>query len=66
MLQPQAILIPLAAVIHYGQLQAVKVVEGQRVHTRHIRTGKQYGEQIEVLSGLRDGDVILLNSGMKQ
>ena len=64
--QRQAILIPLAAVIHYGQLQAVKVVEGQRVHTRHIRTGKQYGEQIEVLSGLRDGDVILLNSGMKQ
>ncbi len=60
----RAILIPQAAVIHYGQLQAVKVVEGQRTHTRHIRTGKQYGDQVEVLSGLRDGETILSNSGL--
>lgn len=64
--QRQAIMIPVTAILHYGQLQAVKVVEGQRLHTRHIRTGKQYGEQIEVLSGLRDGETILRNSGLAQ
>jgi RND family efflux transporter MFP subunit len=64
--QRQAIFIPRSAVLHYGQLQAVKVVEGQRLHTRHIRTGKQYGEQVEVLSGLRDGETILVNSGLVQ
>jgi len=60
----QAILIPMTAVLHYGQLQAVKVVDGNTLHTRHVRTGKQYGNEIEVLSGLRDGETILVNSGL--
>jgi len=60
----QALLIPVSAVLHYGQLQAVKVVEEGQLHTRHIRTGKQYGEQIEVLSGLRDGETLLADSGL--
>lgn len=62
----QALLIPKAAVLHYGQLQAVKVVDGRQVHTRHIRTGKQFGERIEVLSGLRDGESILADSGLME
>lgn len=60
----QALLIPLSAVLHYGQLQAVKVVAGGFLHTRHIRTGKQYGDKVEVLSGLRDGETILVDSGL--
>lgn len=60
-----ALLIPTAAVLHYGQLQAVKVVEGQQWHTRHIRTGKVYGEQVEVLSGLHEGETILLEGGLQ-
>lgn len=62
--QQQTLLIPNTAVVHYGQLQAVKVLVDQRWQTRHIRTGKQYGEQIEVLSGLHDGDTILSHSGL--
>lgn len=62
--EQQALMIPVAAVLHYGQLQAVKVVDGQQWHTRHIRTGKQYGDRIEVLSGLRDGETILADSGL--
>lgn len=57
----QTLLIPQQAVIYYGQLQAVKVVEDQGVHIRHIRIGKHYGDQVEVLSGLRDGETILSN-----
>lgn len=57
-----ALLIPVSAVLNYGQLQAVRVVENNRLLTRHIRTGRQYGEQIEVLSGLRDGETILADS----
>ncbi len=60
----QILLIPVTAVLHYGQLQAVKVLEGEQLHTRHIRTGKQYGEQIEVLSGLNDGEIVLSHSGL--
>lgn len=62
--EQQALLIPETAVLHYGQLQAVKVVDGQQLHTRHIRTGKRFGDRVEVLSGLRDGDIILTDSGL--
>ncbi len=62
----QSLMIPAAAVVRYGQLQAVKVVEGQRLTMRHIRTGKQYGEQLEVLSGLHEGETIVSNGGLLQ
>lgn len=58
--EQQTLLIPASSVVHYGQLQAVKVVENGQLQTRHIRTGKQYGDQLEVLSGLRDGETILI------
>ena len=55
----QAIFIPKSAVVHYGQLQAVTIVDGQRGHVRHIRTGKENGSLVQVLSGLHDGDIII-------
>ncbi len=58
------LLIPVSAVLHYGQLEAVKIVDGNQVYNRHIRTGKQKGNKVEVLSGLRDGETILINSGL--
>jgi RND family efflux transporter MFP subunit len=60
--QQSALFIPASAVLQYGQLEAVKVVTANQVYTRHIRTGKQQGEQVEVLSGLREGETILSNS----
>ena len=60
----QAIFIPKSAVVHYGQLQAVTIVDGQRGHVRHIRTGKELGELVQVLSGLHDGDTIMIESGL--
>ncbi|WP_347988847.1 efflux RND transporter periplasmic adaptor subunit [Methylomonas sp. AM2-LC] len=60
------LLIPVSAVLHYGQLQVVKVVVGNLLHNRHIRTGKQYGEQLEVLSGLQEGEIILVTGGKAQ
>jgi RND family efflux transporter MFP subunit len=64
--EQQALLVPVAAIVYYGQLQAVKVVDGQRLITRHVRTGKRYGEQVEVLSGLHEGETILGNGGLLQ
>ncbi|OAH98652.1 efflux transporter periplasmic adaptor subunit [Methylomonas methanica] len=59
----QALMIPAAAILHYGQLEAVKVIDGERLSTRHIRTGKTYGGQVEVLSGLYEGESILSDGG---
>jgi RND family efflux transporter MFP subunit len=61
----QAIVIPKSSIVHYGQLQAVRVVDGQRLHIRHIRTGKDYGNQVQVLSGLHEGDTIMIEGGLK-
>ena len=61
--EQQALLVPASAILHFGELQAVKILEGGQTHIQHIRTGKRYGDKLEVLSGLHDGDTILLESG---
>jgi membrane fusion protein, multidrug efflux system len=59
--QHEALLIPISAVQHIGQLEVVKVLsEGQQL-VRHIRTAKTFGDQIEVISGLRAGEIIMTN-----
>jgi RND family efflux transporter MFP subunit len=51
------ILIPRTAVIHSGQLTGIYIVdETQTAKFRLIRIGRTFGESIEVLSGLKEGD----------
>ncbi len=61
LLQPgekrKVLLIPSAAVVRSGQLETVTVAgEGPR----HVRTGKARGDRVEVLSGLRAGDEVIV------
>ncbi len=64
--QRSVLMIPVSAVLHYGQLEAVKIVDNNQLYTRHIRTGKKVADKIEVLSGLRVGETILINSGFQE
>ncbi|MGW8324387.1 MAG: efflux RND transporter periplasmic adaptor subunit, partial [Desulfobacterales bacterium] len=51
------ILIPVTAVIHSGQLTGIYIVDDtQTAKFRLIRTGRTFGDSIEVLSGLKEGD----------
>jgi RND family efflux transporter MFP subunit len=51
------ILIPVTAVIQSGQLTGIYIVDDtQTAKFRLIRTGRTFGESIEVLSGLNKGD----------
>jgi len=52
------LLIPASAVGRSGQLEWVRVLEEGGIHIRHVRTGKTAGSEIEVLSGLREGERI--------
>jgi len=54
-----ALLVPASAVTRAGQLEIVRVLENGEARVRHVRTGKTYGELVEVLSGLREGERIL-------
>jgi RND family efflux transporter MFP subunit len=59
--QHQALLIPNSAVIRVGQLESVKVVSGEEIGLRHIRTAKTFADKIEVISGLRAGEMVVIN-----
>ena len=53
------LVIPRRAVRQVGQLELVEVVEqGQRIR-RAIRTGRTIGEDVEVLSGLREAEEVV-------
>ncbi len=57
----QILQVPLKTILQRGQLASVFVVDSSQVlHLRLIKTGKQYGDQLEVLSGLNDGDRIVV------
>lgn len=59
--QKQILKVPVKAILQHGQLVSVFVVDSsQAVRLRLIKTGKQYGDQLEVLSGLNDGDRVVV------
>ena len=50
------LLVPQTAITAQGQLSVVYVVDDRQIaHFRLVRTGKVYGDQVEVLSGLNNG-----------
>jgi RND family efflux transporter MFP subunit len=50
--------VPASAVIHRGEVNAVYVVTDGRLSLRQLRLGDVSGDQIEVIAGLKSGDVI--------
>jgi HlyD family secretion protein len=54
------ILIPLDALYEVGQLELVRVVEGNTWYNRYVRTGKRYNNRIEVLSGLEKDEIVAI------
>ncbi len=50
-----------SAVISRDGRKAVFVVKGRRVEETPLRTGREFGEMVEVLEGVRQGDRIVLN-----
>lgn len=55
-----ALLVPRGAVVEKGQLTGVYVVGVDNVVTyRLVRTGKKYGDNIEILSGVNPGERVI-------
>jgi len=56
----RSFLIPRSAIVTRGQLQAVYSVDANRIAgLRYITLGARYRDQIEVLSGIQDGEQIV-------
>ena len=58
--EERVLLIPRAALKTVGQLELVNVVENGTINRRAIRVGRAFGENVEVLSGLREGEQVEL------
>lgn len=61
------LLIPLAAVAERGQLRGVYVIgTNQIADLRYVTLGKTAAEQVEVLSGLQDGEKLIAAPGNRE
>jgi RND family efflux transporter MFP subunit len=58
--EEQVLLIPRQALQSVGQLDLVRVVEGGRASRRAVRVGREFGSEIEILSGLQEGEQVEL------
>jgi multidrug efflux pump subunit AcrA (membrane-fusion protein) len=57
----QALLVPGAAVVERGQLTGVYVVDTQEIaRLRLVTPGERHGDRVEILSGLRAGERIVV------
>lgn len=60
--QTKAITIPQKAVVENGQLTSVYVVDQSGIaRMRLVKTGKTYNDRVEVLSGLKEGEQIVVD-----
>ncbi len=60
----EALYVPQAAVVTRGQLQGVYAVDANRTaQLRYVAVGKTSNNQIEILSGLADGETIVAAPG---
>jgi hypothetical protein len=56
--EEQVLVIPRQTVQSVGQLGLVNVVTHGAVSRRAVRLGRIVGEEVEVLSGLREGELV--------
>lgn len=62
--EKRTLLVPIAVLVKRGQLDGIYVVDDSGlIHWRLITLGKPLGNQVEVLSGLTSGDMVVLNPG---
>jgi len=59
--QHKGLVIPTTALRKIGQLDIVKVIINKQIQTRQVRIGKHYGQQIEIQSGLNEGEIVIIH-----
>jgi membrane fusion protein (multidrug efflux system) len=55
-----AVIVPLTALLYDGPTIRVFVVNGNQAKERIIKTGNKYGEYVEVLDGLNEGEQVVV------
>jgi len=55
------LVVPKSSVSRFGQIQRVYVAEQGRAHLRIVKTGEEYGDNVQILSGMDEGDIVIVN-----
>ena len=65
--EKRVLMVPSDALVSRGQLRGLYVMsDGNLMHWRVVTLGKMIGNQVEVLSGLNDGELVVLNPGSQE
>lgn len=62
----QLLLVPKLAVGRVGQLTFVQVASDGRISRRSVQLGREFNDQVEILSGLQAGEQIVLGTTVSQ
>lgn len=60
--QSAALRVPANAILVRGQMEIAFVVEGNVARLRLVKTGERVGDEIEVLSGVEEGEKIIISN----
>ncbi|HOW56504.1 MAG TPA: efflux RND transporter periplasmic adaptor subunit [Smithellaceae bacterium] len=55
-----AVLIPITALIYDNDSVRIFIIEGDRAREKKVRLGNKYGEQIEIVEGVKEGEQIVV------
>src|SRR5690606_20903737 len=59
--ETRRLLVPEQALLRRSQLSAVYVAGEEHVILRQVRLGRRYGDDVEVLAGLVEGELVALD-----
>jgi multidrug efflux system membrane fusion protein len=61
--EERRMVVPRAALVEYGELEGLYVVDPEgKVEYRLVKTGKSFGDSVEIVSGLSDGERIAVSN----
>ena len=58
--EEEVLVVPKGVVRRVGQLDMVDLVDGDALRRRAVQLGRAFGDDVEVLSGLREGEQVAL------
>jgi len=56
----EAVVVPLTALVYDNLVVSLFVVEGDVAHVRTVKTGSKYGEDIEIIDGLKKNEQVVV------
>lgn len=59
------LLVPQSAVLKRGQMELVFVAQNGKAALRLVKTGKKHEGRVEILSGIEEGEQVILGQGAK-